>query len=138
MNDKLNVIHRLLHLYELHGGLPPILQQLLENPHIKKVGLASAQDAAKLLADYNVKCQGIHDIETFPILTRCKPRDLRSLCAIFLQFQIKKSKELTMSNWFGLGNMFNVISGKQKPFQKSRFSTQQMMLGFHSFCTKSF
>jgi len=53
-----------------------------------------------------VQCTGIKDIASIPITSRCKPQDLKGLCALFLGFKIEK--QTSMSNWEA-----NDLSAKQ-------------------------
>jgi len=96
------VIIRLNKLIEEVGGLehfkfPLLLRQLLENPHLLKVGLGVKRDAERLLADFGVQCQGCADIDELPLHKRCRPGSLAALAAIFMGIRISK-REAT-SNW---------------------------------------
>ena len=96
------VIIRLNKLIDEAGDItkfvfPKLLKDLLENPHILKVGLNVMEDADRLFADFAIETQGCADIRDLPIHRLCQPRGLAGLAALFLGIRISK-KEQT-SNW---------------------------------------
>jgi ribonuclease D len=78
-------------------ALPKPLEQLLTSPLVRKVGVGLRDDAAKINAEFGIKCEGITDIADLPQTKRCKPQSLQGLTALFLGFYHDKSASKT--NW---------------------------------------
>lgn len=78
-------------------ALPKLLEQLLTSPVVRKLGVGLRDDAAKINAEFGLKCDGITDISDLPQTKRCKPQSLQGLTALFLGFYHDKSASKT--NW---------------------------------------
>lgn len=96
------IIIRINKLIDEAGGIdafkiPTLLKQILENPHILKVGLGVKQDAERLFNDFRIECQGCSDIRDLPLYRRCKPASMAALAAMFLGIRI--SKKEAVSDW---------------------------------------
>jgi ribonuclease D len=92
-------------------NFPYLLKKVLENALVLKVGVGLKNDCIRLKNDFKInvtntlflplinllKCAGIEDISHIPIVSRCKPRGLQALTALFLGFRI--SKKEAMTNW---------------------------------------
>lgn len=97
-NSQVCVIFRILLLYTPRNPLPLLLKELLEYPHVKKVGVGVQDDVAKMnREEYGVQAQGVHDILDIPITSRCQPKSMKGLAAMFLGGRMQKNA--ATSNW---------------------------------------
>ncbi|KAJ8616787.1 hypothetical protein MRB53_036159 [Persea americana] len=98
-----------MHIF--HSGIPPILQSLLEDSTSIKVGVCIANDASKIMMDYNV---GIKELEDLSDLANVKlggfPKKwgLASLVETLTCKQLAKPGKIRMGNW-----ETNVLSKEQ-------------------------
>ncbi|XP_031501972.1 3'-5' exonuclease-like [Nymphaea colorata] len=89
-------------MHVIHSGIPAILQSLLEDETIPKVGVAIANDASKILNDYGVRVKGLEDLSG---LANRKfggaPRkwSLGSLVEVLICKELDKPKKIRLGNW---------------------------------------
>jgi hypothetical protein len=76
---------------------PAKLRELLENPSIRKSGLGVRGDAERLQNDFGVQVQGCLEIQELPLYSRCFPKSMVALAAMFLGIRISKTQ--ATSNW---------------------------------------
>ncbi|PRP82112.1 putative 3-5 exonuclease [Planoprotostelium fungivorum] len=78
-------------------ALPPPLVALLQNPKIRKVGVALDGDVYKMRHFFGVETLNTVDISNMPLTQRCQKKGLAWLSSAFLGFQPEKGPQ--MSNW---------------------------------------
>ncbi len=78
-------------------GIPSELKLVLENPQIKKIGLALSNDLVDLKKLRHFKPAGFIDLQPVTKQIGIKAQGLRKLCGILLGFRISKSAQV--SNW---------------------------------------
>ncbi|CAN6486075.1 unnamed protein product [Victoria cruziana] len=89
-------------MHVIHSGIPAILQSVLEDETIPKVGVAIANDASKILNDYGVRVKGLEDLSG---LANRKfggaPRkwSLGSLVEVLICKELEKPKKIRLGNW---------------------------------------
>lgn len=87
-------------IYRLSRGqpLPPVLQAVLADPHVLKVGHSLHDDFRQMKASQLVQAVNA-TVDTLPIANKlgCLRPGLRTLCQLFLGGAI--SKDMQVSNW---------------------------------------
>jgi ribonuclease D len=79
-------------------GMPASISDILENPEIKKIGIATAQDVKELRRDYPpCSVAGVVDLNKLSKSMGFKSAGARKLTALILGFRISKRQQ--MSNW---------------------------------------
>uniref|UniRef100_A0A1A9VZH2 3'-5' exonuclease domain-containing protein n=1 Tax=Glossina brevipalpis TaxID=37001 RepID=A0A1A9VZH2_9MUSC len=81
--------------------IPKSLKTLLEDKEIIKVGVEPAQDAQRLMNDYNLYVASTFDIRYLAVMNGCKPLGLEKLSRHVLYVELPKSFYTSASNWEG-------------------------------------
>jgi len=86
-----------LNLMEKEGLIHNGIGHLLAHPEIIKVGVGLDSDCKRLFDDFGWQVQGHADLAKLPLISRCKPKSLQGLMAMFLGVHHMKSSRMT--NW---------------------------------------
>ncbi|XP_006854444.2 Werner Syndrome-like exonuclease isoform X1 [Amborella trichopoda] len=89
-----------MHIF--HSGIPPLLQSLLEDDTLVKVGVCIANDAKKILYDYNVHIRVLEDLSGLAnrkLGEYAKKWSLSSLAEMLTSKQLEKPNNIRMGNW---------------------------------------
>lgn len=82
------------------GYIPYKLKELLASKHILKVGVASYEDAQKIIADYGCKVSGTLDLRTLAEHVNLpSPKSLAAMSLEYLNLEMDKLVEVRCSNW---------------------------------------
>jgi len=74
----------------------PSLVEVLQSPHIHKVGSATAIDAKRLQDEFpGLTVKGVVDVQHLPIYRRCRPKKLAALVSLFFNVRINKDEQVT-------------------------------------------
>jgi len=95
-NGEFTALFR-LNLLEKEGLIHSGIGHLLAHPEIIKVGVSLDSDCKRLFHDFGWQVQGQADLANLPIISRCKPKSLQGLMAMFLGVHHMKSSRMT--NW---------------------------------------
>ncbi|KAF8402155.1 hypothetical protein HHK36_013107 [Tetracentron sinense] len=98
-------------MHIIHSGIPPILQSLLEDSASLKVGVCIANDAVKVLKDYNVCIKALEDLSSLANLKLGGIRrkwSLSSLTEMLTCKQLEKPNKIRLGDWEA-----DVLSRKQ-------------------------
>ncbi|XP_058095067.1 3'-5' exonuclease-like isoform X3 [Magnolia sinica] len=89
-------------MHIIHSGIPPILQSLLEDSTSVKVGVCIANDAVKVMKDYNVCIKALEDLSGLANIKLGgvpKKWSLGSLTETLTCKQLEKPNKIRMGNW---------------------------------------
>ncbi|KAL8525271.1 hypothetical protein ACS0TY_014773 [Phlomoides rotata] len=89
-------------LHIIHSGIPKNLQSLLEDHASQKVGVNIANDAAKVLLDYNVSINSLGDLSDLAnqkLGGDPKKWSLSSLAEMLICKQLPKPSKIRLGNW---------------------------------------
>lgn len=95
-NNICHVIH------VIHSGIPKSLQYLLEDPSTLKVGVCIANDAAKVLLDYNLSISSLRDLSDLAnqkLGGVPKRWSLSMLTENLICRQLPKPSKIRLGNW---------------------------------------
>lgn len=95
-NSRCNVIHI------FHSGITQKLQSLLEDPAVVKVGVCIANDAYKVLQDYNVSVKSVEDLSDLANQKLGGPPrkwSLARLTETLICKQLPKPYKIRLGNW---------------------------------------
>lgn len=95
-NDLCHVLH------VIHSGIPKSLQYLLADPSMLKVGVCIANDAAKVLQDYNLSITSLRDLSDLANQKLCgdpKKWSLSMLTENLICRQLPKPSKIRLGNW---------------------------------------
>ncbi|XP_070492794.1 exonuclease 3'-5' domain-containing protein 2-like [Chironomus tepperi] len=79
--------------------IPLELREILQDPEIMKVGIASVDDSNKLFQDYAIKVNGTFDIRFLALLANHKAEGLAKLSKSILNIELDKNWRITCSDW---------------------------------------
>ena len=88
-------------LHVAHSGITPALRALLEDAAVRKVGVASLQDAQKVARDFNITCSGVLDLSELANRSLLPPMrwSLAALVARVLRCQLPKPAGIRIGAW---------------------------------------
>ncbi|KZV48459.1 Werner Syndrome-like exonuclease [Dorcoceras hygrometricum] len=89
-------------LHVIHSGIPKNLQNLLEDPSTLKVGVCIANDAAKVLRDYNISVSSLRDLSDVAnqkLGGDPKRWSLSMLTESLICRQLPKPSKIRLGNW---------------------------------------
>ncbi|XP_077990720.1 exonuclease 3'-5' domain-containing protein 2-like [Glandiceps talaboti] len=94
----------LIRLHQANGSIPQLLQEILQNKSILKVGVGVIEDCRKLHRDYDLTVKGCVDLRTFtfrhrPSLRTVITGSLADLCSVILNREIDKTAGVRCSDW---------------------------------------
>lgn len=95
-NDLCHVLH------VIHSGIPKSLQYLLADPSMLKVGVCIANDAAKVLQDYNLSITSLRDLSDLAnqkLGGDPKKWSLSMLTENLICRQLPKPSKIRLGNW---------------------------------------
>lgn len=79
--------------------IPLELREILQDPEIVKVGIASLDDSNKLFQDYALKVNGTFDIRFLALMANRKAEGLAKLSKSVLNIELDKNWRLVCSDW---------------------------------------